>query len=152
MRDTTMARELFDSFATVLCGPAKVVLEVLQGEAALLAYLHKVKAESTPTEISNWLHISTSRVATMLGSLDKKGLITYRHDHVDRRRVYVALTESGVAVATEREESVIALFQQLLDDLGQEDAREYLRLTRRVARLSQEAQSQEAQPGPEAAG
>ena len=52
----------------------------------------------TAGELSSRLSMATSRVAAVLGSLEKKGLLERENDAVDRRRVLVSLTQAGEAL------------------------------------------------------
>ena len=52
----------------------------------------------TAGELSSRLSMTTSRVAAVLGILEKKGLLERENDAVDRRRVLVSLTQAGEAL------------------------------------------------------
>ena len=62
----------------------------LCGEMAVMRLLHNgTKKKMTAGELSSRLSMTTSRVAAVLGSLEKKGLLERENDAVDRRRVLV---------------------------------------------------------------
>ena len=60
-----------------------------------------------------------SRIAAVLGSLEKKGLLERENDAGDRRRVLVSLTQAGEALCEKRKahfKSKIALLLSMLGD------------------------------------
>ena len=89
----------------------------------------------TAGELSSRLSMTTSRVAAVLGSLEKKGLLERENDAVDRRRVLVSLTQAGEALCEKRKahfKSKIALLLSMLGD----DAPEFVRLLGRVFEIA----------------
>ena len=79
--------------------------------------------------------MTTSRVAAVLGSLEKKGLLERENDAVDRRRVLVSLTQAGEALCEKRKahfKSKIALLLSMLGD----DAPEFVRLLGRAFEIT----------------
>ena len=67
----------------------------LRGEMAVMRLLHNSRQKMTAGELSSRLDMTTSRIAAVLGSLQKKGLLERESDEEDRRRVMVSLTEAG---------------------------------------------------------
>ena len=68
----------------------------LCGEMAVMRLLHNgTKKKMTAGELSSRLSMTTSRVAAVLGSLEKKGLLERENDAVDRRRVLVSPDAGG---------------------------------------------------------
>ena len=89
----------------------------------------------TAGELSSRLSMATSRVAAVLGSLEKKGLLERENDAVDRRRVLVSLTQAGEALCEKRKahfKSKIALLLSMLGD----DAPEFVRLFGRMFEIT----------------
>lgn len=108
----------------------------LCGEMAVMQLLHNgTKKKMTAGELSSRLSMTTSRVAAVLGSLEKKGLLERENDAVDRRRVLVSLTQAGEALCEKRKahfKSKIALLLSMLGD----DAPEFVRLLGRVFEIT----------------
>ena len=74
----------------------------LCGEMAVMRLLHNgTKKKMTAGELSSRLSMTTSRVAAVLGSLEKKGLLERENDAVDRRCVLVSLTQAGEALCAQ---------------------------------------------------
>lgn len=59
----------------------------------------KERGPMNPTAIAGEIHLSTSTVVGILDRLEEKGLVRRERDRVDRRQVYVAATEKGLALA-----------------------------------------------------
>lgn len=108
----------------------------LCGEMAVMRLLHNgTKKKMTAGELSSRLSMTTSRVAAVLGSLEKKGLLERENDAVDRRRVLVSLTQAGEALCEKRKahfKSKIALLLSMLGD----DAPEFVRLLGRAFEIT----------------
>lgn len=132
-----LAQELFDCTRILSRGPMKGLHALTGGELRVLGYLAGTEAEVTPTALSEELRISTARVANVLNGLEKKGYVLRERSLSDRRRVYVHVTEAGRALARQEQENAITHLREMLTDLGEQDAAEYLRLTRRIVALIQ---------------
>lgn len=57
------------------------------------------KGPLTPTAIAQEIHLSSSTVVGILDRLEEKGLVHRERDRVDRRKVIVAATAAGLALA-----------------------------------------------------
>ena len=107
----------------------------LCGEMAVMRLLHNSRQKMTAGELSSRLDMTTSRIAAVLGSLEKKGLLERENDAVDRRRVLVSLTQAGEALCEKRKahfKSKIALLLSMLGD----DAPEFVRLFGRMFEIT----------------
>ncbi len=133
-----MARELFRYASSFQRGPRRKMTEISQGEMAMLLHLIQIDAPTTPTALSNCFHLSTARVTNILNSLERKAYVERTRDGTDRRKVIVRVTEAGKDYAAERYQDAIDDLKGLLTALGEEDAREYLRLMKRISALIQE--------------
>ena len=106
----------------------------LCGEMAVMRLLHNSRQKMTAGELSSRLDMTTSRIAAVLGSLEKKGLLERENDAVDRRCVLVSLTRAGEALCEKRKahfKSKIALLSMLGDD-----APEFVRLLGRMFEIT----------------
>lgn len=105
---------------------------VNQGEKRLLHYLQQAGGQAQPGEISRAMHISTARVAAIVGSLVRKGQVVREALGSDRRCVQVRLTEAG----KERLDAIYAHMRSqmtyILQALGPEDAAEFCRILHRL--------------------
>ena len=82
------------------------------------------------------MSISTARIAAALGSLESKGLITRQIDKDDRRRILVSLTPEGEETARKQQQNVLNNISQMLQKLGEHDAKEYVRIMGKIAEMN----------------
>ena len=113
--------------------PQKCIEEALKGEAFVLQCIARHGEEVLPGEIGEETHASTARIAQTLNSMEKKGWLTRRIDPRDRRKILVKLTPEGKSIADRRYATIVAMVTQALTLLGEEDAREYVRITGKLA-------------------
>ena len=109
---------------------------IMCGEMAVMRLLHNgSRKKMTAGELSSKLSMTTSRMAAVLGSLEKKGLLERENDEVDRRRVLVSLTQAGDALCEKRRQHFMKKISMLLSMLG-DDAPEFVRLLGRVFEIT----------------
>lgn len=106
--------------------------ESLQGEIFTLFYLRDRNELVLPGEISGEMSISSARVASILNSLESKGLLERQIDKTDRRRILVNLTQEGKEKAEEHNEEVINMITKMFELLGEDDSKEFVRITGRI--------------------
>lgn len=107
----------------------------IQGERRVLQYLHETKNPATPGEMSCFHRLTTARIANILLSLEKKGMIERRPDPDDRRKVMVYLTEAGTREAEKGRQECLSWIRCMLEYLGEDDARELVRLESRITEM-----------------
>ena len=105
----------------------------LQGENFVLSYLALQQQYALPSNISKEMNVSTARVTATLNKLEKKGLITRKISTDDRRKVKVEITEKGRKRAESLHCAFLVHAAELLRRLGDDDAKEYLRITGKLA-------------------
>lgn len=115
--------------------PNKFISESMQGEVVTLHYIMQHNGDVLPSEISNDMDVSSARVAATLNSLENKGYITRQIDKNDRRRILVSLTPNGKEIASKNKEKIIRIVSKMLSDLGEHDAKEFVRITGKLANL-----------------
>lgn len=129
----SLAEELMEALDRKKKGPPhEEVNAAMRGELAVLRLLEDEGRPLSAGEISRLLRMTTSRIAAVLGALDKKGMIVRSTDAKDRRRVLVTLTQKGVALGRRKKQTVIRSMSYTLSRLGEHDAREFVRLIQRV--------------------
>lgn len=107
----------------------------MHGEMAVLRLLDEEEDALTAGEISRLLQMTTSRIAAVLGTLEKKGLILRHADAQDRRRVRVMLTQEGRALCRMKRQRLTEDVRYTFSQLGEQDAREFVRLFKRVEEI-----------------
>ncbi len=105
---------------------------LVRGESFVLRYLMDNGNSAIPSDMSAAMGTTTARVAATLNSLDKKGLISRRIDSDDRRRIIVELTDEGKNIAKEQWQQFMADTEHMLRSVGDEDAKEYVRILKKM--------------------
>ena len=113
----------------------KKMTEYMQGESFALRYIAYSGGDVLPGELSSAMRCSSARVAAALNSLESKGLITRQIDTRNRRRILVRVTQAGRELAAEHQQMVTESAERMLRMLGEQDAREYVRITGKLAEL-----------------
>ena len=131
-----LAEELFYSMDHSCRRPThEEVSASMRGEMAVLRLLEHQDEALTAGEISRMLNMTTSRIAAVLGSLEKKNMIVRSVDELDKRRILVTLTGEGLEFCRKKKECAISDMTGLLMQLGESDAKEFVRLMKRVNML-----------------
>lgn len=76
--------------------------------------------------------VSSARIAALLKHLEQKGWISRSADEHDERRVNVLLTDAGRELINSRRREAIERVSAALREIGEEDAREYVRLQQKM--------------------
>ena len=111
------------------------IAESMRGEGFVLQFLARRGEDALPSELSSEMEVSTARVAAALNSLEEKILIHRRIDKEDRRRIRITLTEEGRDASLKYQQVVSGDASKLLELLGEEDARELIRIATKLNRL-----------------
>ena len=113
----------------------RTISQIARGEVLALYYLAANGNRAYPKDMSKALMLTTARVAAMLRSLEGQDMITRTPDPSDSRQVIVCLTEKGVALVEERRIGMIHSVAKMLEALGEEDAKAYVRIQARLIEL-----------------
>ena len=136
MEYAASAIELFDKMQSLLkIKPQKSMIEAMQGEAFVLHYVSRRGGNVLPGEISQEMDVSSARIAAALNSLEKKGLIIREIDRSDRRQILVAITQKGKNAAEDHYRTVLGIAGQMLELLGEDDAKDYVRIMKKLAEV-----------------
>jgi DNA-binding MarR family transcriptional regulator len=129
-----LAEELLDKMRTLhKMKPHKNISDTFMGETFVLYYIAFRNGDALPSEIGHEMGVSSARVATALNSLEEKGLVTRRIDQNDRRKILVSITREGKELAEKNYQTVLGMAAKMLELLGERDAREFIRITGRLA-------------------
>lgn len=126
---------LHNSFRYRSCAHQKRFSDNMHGETYAISYIFRQNGLVLPSDISSEMNISSARVAAMLNNLESKGLITRKIDAEDRRRILVELTPKGLEIAEEHYNNVVNYTIKTLKLLGEDDAKELVRIIGRLADL-----------------
>ncbi len=104
----------------------------MRGAPMILHFIQSQEGSISPSQISKAMGTSTARITAVLGSLEKKGLIERTMDPGDRRKIQISLTEKGQEHVQKMAHDMIMDMQQLVEYLGEEDARSAIHLLQRL--------------------
>ncbi|AJH00137.1 hypothetical protein LF65_03580 [Clostridium beijerinckii] len=116
----------------------KRVSDSMNGENFVLSYISQHEGDVIPSDIANAMGTTSARIAAVLNSLEKKGMVTRRIDEIDRRRILVNLTDLGTEEVRIQDELRLSYVINMFKVLGEDDAKEYVRLTKKLADSSLE--------------
>ncbi len=116
--------------------PQQKINASLRGEEFVLHQIAISGEHIIPSEISGAMGISGARTAATLNGLEKKGYITRRIDPSDRRRILISLTPKGREQEETYRRGLTETLEKMLRQLGEHDAKEYVRITRKMAELA----------------
>ena len=114
--------------------------ELLQasGEYSILYALYREQRGLTPGDLAETTGLTPGRIANVLKALEKKSRIVRRRDAHDKRRTIVSLTEEGTLYVCQIYHQAEMIHQQLVSRIGEEDAKNFIRITRRLFEISKE--------------
>ena len=112
--------------------------EALHGESFVLQYIALKGGAVLPGDISLEMKVSSARVAAALNSLENKGLLTREIDKNDRRKVIVEITAEGRNFTEKHRNNIIYGATKFLNLLGENDAKEFVRIMGRVTEVMPE--------------
>lgn len=114
---------------------SQTVGDLTMAETRLLLIIRNVQDRMTavrPNVLAEISRTTPSALSQLLGSLTRKGVIERKHRSEDFRAVYVVLTPKGEELAGQAEKVVLAGAQGLIAYLGEDDAREAIRIFDKV--------------------
>lgn len=110
----------------------KNLQDISQGEMAVLTYLTFIHDGATAGELAKTFEIRTSRIAAILNALTNKKLARREKALDDGRKVLVFVSETGRNAAVEKKNKAVRHLARALEVLGDEDAKEFLRMMKKV--------------------
>lgn len=107
------------------------------GETKVLTFIASYKHKQNnyqllPSDISKSLDMTSPRVSNILSTLEKKGYIRRDFSTVDRRKVYIYITDDGEKYVNEIAEESKKIFKSIIEKLGEHDAHELVRIINRL--------------------
>lgn len=112
---------------------------MVQGAVYVLNYLGVHDNTAYPKDISRGMSVSTARIAKILNHLEEKGYVIREKDPKDNRQTIVTLTEAGLAATHHQQREMLDRMAWILEQLGPEDAREYIRIQRKISECMKNA-------------
>lgn len=109
-----------------------MMLRVIQCYSKKIDIEHIEEAGIKVGELSKRMEATMPATSKMLNVLEKKGYIEKIPDARDRRIVYIRLSENGEAIIKGASDMLHLFTEQTIEKLGEEDARELLRLLHKL--------------------
>ena len=109
-----------------------------RGESGVLLYLYHVNRPMFSGELTEKMGLTSGRIANILKGLESSGLVARTPDAQDKRRVQVALTPAGEAIAQQKNQDAIAFHAQLLSRLEEGEAQYFLDICARMGAVIDE--------------
>lgn len=127
------ARELLEKIHA--CRPRGFfgkVDESQRGVGFVLAYLCKADHEVIAGELARELGVSTARIAALLKSMEKNGLIVRQRSSDDARQTVVKITGAGAKFVNELKEQLLSKIELLVEKVGKRDLEEFIRISNKI--------------------
>lgn len=105
----------------------------------ILMYLKNHGGRAYPKDLSNDFLVSSARIAVVLNLLEQKGYIQRLNDEHDSRQTVVPLSNAGEELISEKRSEVVQRIAKMLELLGDDDAKEYIRLQKKLSEAISEA-------------
>ena len=127
--------EFFEALRETYYGKeAGILSEYLRGECRMLLYLEMSGEDNLqPGKLAKMLSVSTARVASILRSLENKGLISRRTSPEDKRKVFVNITEKGSEYIKDKRSFIIEYFDGIFGRISDDERVEFIRLIKKLA-------------------
>ena len=130
-----LGQELFREFGGMHQRVSRMMDKAVGGEMAVMRALLLAGGSLTPSELADQAWVSNARVANILKALEQKGWIEREHSKEDRRRVIVTITDKGRQDIETKRRDFEHRAASFLEQLGEEDTREMVRLLRRTNQI-----------------
>ncbi len=108
------------------------------GIFAVLKYLNDNKGEIKSKDISDYMKISSARMAVILKAMEKRGLIVKAASNSDGRAVIICLSEEGKRFSGVIRNQMFRMAEQLVDEFGLEHINSMLNDINRIKEIAQE--------------
>ena len=113
------------------------------GEYGILYCLQRDNRSYSAGELAYLLGLTPGRITNILKALEKKRLVVRQHDPADKRRVIVSLTDHGQEYVCKVYADSEQAFRKVVEAIGEEDSRTFIRITKKLFAISKEASPEE---------
>ncbi len=105
------------------------------GIRAILKILNEADGKVTAGDLSEYMNVSTARIAVLLKKMSTKGLIEKERDSADGRVVVVKLTDNGKEVAEKFKENLYIHIGEMIDNIGMDRMLEFAAVSNEIQSL-----------------
>lgn len=115
----------------------------LKGENMLLAILNNSGGECSLSTITKNFGFTAARLSAIIKSLEAKGFVERHQNEKDKRKSTVALTSEGAMQFLYYRQESIKNALVIIEQLGEKDVCEFLRIIRRISEITNNQQELE---------
>ena len=108
----------------------------LKGENMLMSILSSLGGQSTAREITQYFDFTPARLSALVKTLEAKGFVKKIQNEDDRRTSTIVLTSEGSMQYLRYREEAIRNALVLVEQLGEEDVDELLRIIKKISDIS----------------
>lgn len=110
----------------------KALNEENAGIGAVLRCLHESKGPVTAGDISEFMQVSTARVAALLKKMAAQGLVTKECDAADARFTIVRISPKGEEKIEQIHDTICRQVSAVIDRVGMEKMMEYISISEQI--------------------
>lgn len=112
--------------------------ESRRGIGFVLVYLEESDHEVIAGELSRELNVSTARIAALLKSMEKNGLVIRERSSSDARNTVVRITQAGIDYVKQLREHILAEMEILVEKVGKTELEEFIRISEKIRKALEE--------------
>ncbi|MCH5204244.1 MAG: winged helix DNA-binding protein [Oscillospiraceae bacterium] len=112
--------------------------ESRRGVGFVLVHLEKTDHEVIAGELARELNVSTARIAALLKTMEKNGLIIRERSAADARHTVVKITKAGTDYVERLREQILAETVMLIEKVGKAELEEFIRISNKIREALEE--------------
>lgn len=97
----------------------------------------------TTRELADVMQTTMSAVSKKISILEKKGLVLRRNSNLDRRNVYITLSEQGKRICEQEREKKNNWLKKVIARMGKDDVTQLIRIANRMFDVMEEVELEE---------
>lgn len=113
----------------------KSLREKNAGIHAVLCMLYESSGDITAGDISDYMSVSTARVAALLKKMSAKGLIIKDVDMNDARIKIIRLSPLGIEIVSKMKEDLYSQIGTVIDKIGMEKMRDFISISSEITSM-----------------
>lgn len=113
----------------------KALSEGNAGIGAVLRYLNEAHKDVTAGDISEFLHVSTARVAVILKKMVSQELITKETDKSDARITIVRLSQKGEEKVKQINDDIYSQIDIVIDKIGMDKMMKFIEISSEIRKV-----------------
>ena len=137
MNSDKLTEKIFETFDSINVEMLFEKLKFsLKGENMILAILNNAGGECSLGMITKKFGFTAARLSAIIKSLEVKGYVERYQNEKDRRKSTLALTAEGAMRFLQYRQEAIGNALVIIEQLGEEDVCEFLRIIKRISDIT----------------